>query len=199
MLNVGITGNIGSGKTTVCKLFAIMGVPVYYADERGRAISNENIEVVKKVKALLGSDIYTENQELKRSAVAEIVFNDSEKLAALNAIIHPAVAEDSNKWFAEQTGAGKAYALKEAALLVENGSYKHLDKLIVVSAPLELRLDRVMSRDKTKRDQVEARMKNQLGNEEKEKVADFVIVNDGKEALIPQVLAIHKELTNKYR
>jgi len=199
MLNIGITGNIGSGKTTVCKLFAILGVPVYYADDRGRAISNENIEVVKKVKALLGSDIYNENQELNRSAVAEIVFNDKEKLAALNAIIHPAVAEDSNKWFSEQQSKGKPYALKEAALLVENESYKKLDKLIVVSAPLELRLERVMSRDKTNRDQVEARMKNQLSNEEKEKVADFVIINDGKEALIPQVVAIHKELANKYR
>lgn len=194
MLDVGITGNIGSGKTTVCKLFELLGTPVYYADERGKNISNTDENVVERIKALLGNDVYDESGALRRAAVAAVVFSDKEKLAALNAIIHPAVAADSKRWFEEQAKQGRHYALKEAALLVENDSYKKLDKLIVVSAPMDLRMARVIKRDATDREQVEARMKNQLSAEAKEKVADYIIYNDGVQALIPQVLKIHKEI-----
>ena len=199
MLNVGITGNIGSGKTTVCRLFEILGSPVYYADDRGKSISNENEQVVKQVKELFGEEIYDSNGALRRSDVAAIVFNDKDKLAALSAIIHPAVAEDAKMWFDEQAKSGKPYGLKEAALIVENESYKKLDKLIVVSAPLELRLGRVIKRDNSNKEQVEARMANQLSDAEKEKVADFIVINDGKQALIPQVIEIHKKLLSEYQ
>lgn len=199
MLNVGITGNIGSGKTTVCRLFEILGTPVYYADDRGKSISNENGLVVKQVKELFGEEIYDSAGALRRSDVAAIVFKDKEKLEALNSIIHPAVAEDAEQWFSKQSGGGIPYALKEAALIVENESYKRLDKLIVVSAPLALRLERVIKRDNSNKEQVEARMANQLSDEEKEKHADYIVVNDGKQALISQVIEIHKKLLSEYQ
>jgi dephospho-CoA kinase len=191
MLTVGITGGIGSGKTTVCKIFEILGVPVYYADEKAKEILCNNQEVVEKVKKLLGNEAYI-NGKLNRDYIASKVFHDKDLLERYNAIIHPAVAEDTWKW--SQQHAHFPYVLKEAALMVETGSYRFLDKLIVVTAPLHIRIDRVMQRDHQSRDAVEARIKNQLSDEEKMKVANYVIVNDHTRSIIKQVLNIHHEL-----
>ena len=191
MFIVGITGGIGSGKTTVCKIFEVFGVPVYYADERAKwLLDNDNL-IKESVISLLGSDAYS-NGLLNRVYIANKVFNDSTLLEAYNNIIHPAVAEDTLIFSSKYLD--KPYILKEAALLVETGSYLTLDKLIVVTSSLQERINRVIQRDNVTEKEVLVRIKNQLPEEEKLKVADYIIVNDGNSSLIEQVKAIHQEL-----
>ena len=197
-LRVGITGNIGSGKTTVCRMFEALGVPVYYADDAAKWLSAHDEEVKAAIIALLGPEAYTPEGAYNRAHVAQIVFGNKEKLAGLNAILHPAVEQHSQAWHAQQVQAlAPPYTLKEAALMIESGSYKHLDQLIVVTAPETLRLERVMARDGVAAEQVQARMQRQLAEAEKVKLADFIIVNDGAHLLAPQVWEIHQQLCAK--
>ena len=191
MFIVGITGGIGSGKTTVCKIFEVFGVPVYYADERAKWLLNNDNLIKESVISLLGSDAYL-NGLLNRVYIANKVFNDSTLLEAYNNIIHPAVAEDTLIFSSKYLD--KPYILKEAALLVETGSYLTLDKLILVTSSLQERINRVIQRDNVTEKEVLVRIKNQLPEEEKLKVADYIIVNDGNSSLIEQVKAIHQEL-----
>ncbi|MDF1698718.1 MAG: dephospho-CoA kinase [Saprospiraceae bacterium] len=191
MIKVGVTGGIGSGKTTVCRLFEEMNIPVYYADIEAKQLMKHDKELKKSIKELLGKEAYHRNGRLNRSYVASIIFNDKEKLAQLNALVHPAVGIDSKKWFAQQK---TKYAIKEAALLVENGSYKQLDVLIVVTAPVEMRIKRVVKRDKSDYNQVKRRIANQLPEVQKKKVADYIIDNSGDVSLISQVWKIHRKL-----
>ena len=199
ILNVGITGGIGSGKTTVCKIFETLGIPIYSTDERAKEIVIEDEELKQKMKSLFGEEAYFEDGKLNRAYIANIVFqnktNDSNpKLEALNAIIHPAIWKDGERWFKAQKNV--PYTLKESALLFESGGYKLLDKIITVYAPQEVRINRVILRGgiTTKREEVEARMNQQMPDEKKIKLADFVIYNDGEQALIPQVIKIHNSL-----
>lgn len=194
MIKVGITGGIGSGKTTVCRIFEILDIPVYYADTRAKYLMTNSKEVISDIISLLGDAAYTSDGALDRKYIASVVFNDSQKLEQLNAIVHPSVGKDAMDWFERQSS---PYSLKEAALLVENGSYKTLDHLISVSAPEEIRLQRVIKRDGSSREAVIARMKNQLPQYKKDEVADFIIYNDGEHSLIDQVLDIHTALLNK--
>ncbi len=191
MIKVGITGGIGSGKTTVCKLFEKMDIPVYYADIEAKRLMNSDKELKQKIKELLGKEAYHRNGRLNRKYVASIVFNDKEKLDQLNALVHPAVGRDGKRWFAQQRS---KYAIKEAALLVENASYKQLDFLIVVAAPVEMRIKRVVKRDKSDYNDVKLRIANQLPEIQKKKVADFIIDNSGDVSLISQVWKIHRKL-----
>ena len=191
MIKVGITGGIGAGKTTVCKLFEKMDIPVYYADIEAKRLMTSNKELKQNIKELLGKEAYYRNGRLNRKYVASIVFKDKTKLEQLNALVHPAVAEDGKKWFKKQKS---KYALKEAALLVENASYKQLDYLIVVTAPIEMRIKRVVRRDKSDYNQVKLRIANQLPEIQKKKVADFIIDNSGDVSLISQVWKIHRKL-----
>ncbi len=191
MIRVGITGGIGSGKTTVCKLFEKMDAPVYYADQEAKRLMNSDKDLKQKIKNLLGEAAYHPNGRLNTKYVASIVFSNKKKLESLNAIVHPAVALDSKKWFDKQK---KKYAIKEAALLVENASYKQLDFLIVVTAPVEMRIKRVVKRDKSDYNQVKLRIANQLPEIQKKKVADFIIDNSGDVSLISQVWKIHRKL-----
>lgn len=193
MIKVGITGGIGSGKTTVCKLFEKMDIPVYYADIEAKRLMNSDKDLKQKIKNLLGNDAYFRNGRLNRKYVASVVFNDKQKLESLNNIVHPAVGLDAKKWFEKQT---TKYAIKEAALLVENASYKQLDFLIVVTAPVEMRIKRVVKRDKSNYNQVKLRIENQLPEIQKKKVADFIIDNSGDVSLISQVWKIHRKLVN---
>jgi dephospho-CoA kinase len=195
MLTVGITGGIGSGKTTVCKIFETLQVPIYYADERAKWLLNNDEKIINSVKNLLGVEAYI-NGQLNRTYIADKVFNNKELLDSYNEIVHPAVAYDTLEWM--QQYVYSKYVIKEAALLVETGLYLTLDKLIVVTAPTELRIQRVMQRDHTTRDAVEARINNQLSEEEKIKVADFVVINDGSTSLIDQVLKIHAILEYQF-
>ncbi|MCL4128034.1 UNVERIFIED_CONTAM: hypothetical protein GTU68_041799 [Idotea baltica] len=192
MLKVGITGNIGSGKTFVCKIFEAINIPIYYADDRAKYLMQHDPKLIKKIKYLFGPQVYVDGM-LNRGYLANIVFNDKEKLNQLNKIVHPAIRVDGDRWFDQQEG---HYAIKEAALLVETGGYHLLDALIVVTAPESLRIERVMQRDSVTEEQVSARIKNQLSEAEKTKVATYIVKNNGQEALIPQIYDIHQRLIN---
>jgi len=196
MLNIGITGGIGSGKTTVCKIFQTLEIPVYYADIEAKNMLQKNREVKNAVKKLLGIEAYYRNGRPNKTYIAQKIFKDKKLLERMNAIIHPAVKLDGDKWFENQkkTIPKPPFALKEAALLVENGSFKLFDKIIVVTCPENIRIKRVMSRDNVTEAIILQRLANQLPESEKIAVADYVIINDGKTALIPQVYAVFKEI-----
>jgi dephospho-CoA kinase len=190
MLKVGLTGGIGSGKSTVARIFEVLGIPVYYADDAAKQIMNTD----KDLKALLiknfGEETY-QNDQLDRAYLASIVFADADKLKLLNSLTHPATIRDANRWMSEQT---TPYTIKEAALLFESDAHKFLDKIIGVFAPQELRIKRVMERDNVTRDEVISRMSRQMNEEEKMKRCDFIIVNDEQQLVTPQVLQLHARL-----
>ena len=195
--HVGITGGIGSGKTTVARLFAEFGIPIYNADERAKALMHTDHTIIGGLTAAFGVEVYHADGTLNRPFLANIVFNNSEKLVVLNAITHPAVLRDSENW--QKANGNAPYTLKEAALLIESNSYQQLDKLIVVVAPLELRIARTMLRDNCDRAAVLARISKQLTDEERVKYADFVITNDadfasGSDNLRAQVQNLHRVL-----
>lgn len=196
-LRVGITGGIGSGKTTVSRIFETIGVPVYYADDQAKWLITNDNSLKSAIIDLLGAGAYTAEGVYDRAYVANIVFGDAEKLKALNALVHPAVELHSRQWHETQCRSGVSYTLKEAALLIESGSQRHLDRLIVVTAPEHLRIRRVMERDGATEAQVRARMAHQLPESEKLALADFVVRNDGEHPLIRQVWQIHRLLTAK--
>jgi dephospho-CoA kinase len=187
LLKIGITGNIGSGKSTVCKIFETLNVPVYNADDRGKYLLQHNEKVKAQLIQNFGEGILS-NSMLNRSALAKIVFNDRDKLSVLESIVHPAVKEDFKEWVTKQES---PYIIKEAALLLEAGTHKDLDKLITVTAPLETRIKRVMERDHCTREEVLSRMKNQWPEEKKIEMADHVLVNDDLQLLLPQVLKLY--------
>jgi dephospho-CoA kinase len=191
-LKIGITGGIGSGKTTVCRIFEKLGIPIYYADDRAKTLMTEDADLIKGVKNLFGNAAYFEDGSLNRQLISETAFSNPLILNALNAIVHPAVRLDGERWHDAQTGA--PYTLKEAALHFESGGYKLMDKMICVVAPKELRIERVLGRGGLNRVEIEARIAKQLPDEDKVKQSDFVINNDGIHGLIPQVMAIHQAL-----
>ena len=190
MLRVGITGGIGSGKSTVSKIFEVLGIPVYYADDASKRLLNENEELKEKLKSVFGKDSYI-NEELNRSYISSVVFNNPGKLELLNSIVHPATIKDAEEWMNKQTA---PYAIKEAALIFESGAQEHLEKVIGVYAPAALRIQRVMKRDNVKREEVISRMNKQLDEKIKMMLCDFVIHNDEQQLVIPQVLAINEKL-----
>lgn len=191
-MHIGITGGIGSGKTTICRIFENLGVPVYYADERAKRLMVDNPKLVAQIKATFGAESYTSEGVLNRVYLANIVFKDNRKLQQLNALVHPAVFEAVKKWQAKHQSA--PYTLKEAALLFESGSFRSLDKIICVYAPTDLRIERVSKRDQVTAEQVRDRMDKQLSDYDKIALSDFVITNNGSKSLIRQVLSIHQQL-----
>jgi len=191
MLKIGITGGIGSGKSTVAKIFELLGIPVYYADAAAKDIMNRDPELKAQVQQHFGADVYDSNGQLDRKRLGNIVFNDQEKLQLLNSLVHPATIRDSEQWSARQKS---PYVLKEAALLFESESFHYLDKIIGVSAPQPLRILRVMQRDKVSRNEVFARMHKQMDETIKMRLCDYVIYNDEQQMVIPQVLRLHEEL-----
>lgn len=190
MLKVGITGGMGSGKSTVAKVFEVLGIPVYYADDAAKKLMNEDELLKKKIKENFGKDVYTEGQ-LNRKFLAGIIFNDPEKLQVLNGLVHPATLQDAENWMQQQI---TPYAIKEAALIFESGAHENLDYIIGVFAPAPLRIQRAMQRDGISRDEVITRMNKQIDETIKMRLCDFVITNDEQELLIPQVIAIHQKL-----
>ncbi|QQS27873.1 MAG: dephospho-CoA kinase [Sphingobacteriales bacterium] len=191
MLSVGITGGIGSGKTTVCKLFALLRVPVYNADEAAKILMQQDKMLIKKIKKLFGNDIYSEDNSLNRRQLAAIVFSDKSALEALEKVVHPAVMKHSEKWVKNQK---TPYVLKESALLFESGSFKEMDKIIMVYASEYVRIKRVQKRDGSTTEEIKARIAKQLPDAYKISRSDFLVNNDGRLLLIPQVLDIHKQL-----
>jgi len=195
MIKVGITGNIGSGKSTIAKLFALLGAPVYDADTRAKAIMVEDIELKNELVKVFGQEAYFADGQLNRTYLSQQVFNNPAQLKILNSIVHPAVFRDFNFWLNQYKAAQIPYILKEAALLIESGSYKDLDYLILVQADEEIRLQRSMARDAASAEAILARMKNQMPQENKVPFAQFFIQNNHNDLLIPQVLKIHNELS----
>jgi len=193
MTRVGITGNIGSGKTTICRIFEILGIPVFHADVAGRELLNDP-DVKNQIIRIFSKDIFDHERNIDRKKLASIVFNDTEKLSELNAIIHPAVRDKFEIWLTEHNQ--KPYVLYEAAILFESGHYKRMDRIISVIAPDEVRLKRVVERDSASETEVKARMSNQVDQAVIISNSDFIINNDEVEMLLPQVLKIHKELNN---
>jgi dephospho-CoA kinase len=194
-LTVGITGGIGSGKSTVARIFSILGIPVYYADDRAKWLMANNQDLKNKIQENFGKESYTESGELNRTFLATSIFSDEEKVKTINGLVHPAVKTDFENWVSDQSA---PYVLKEAALLFETGSYKDLDKVINVSSPLRIRVSRVLMRDPHRTEkQVNDIIDKQLPDDEKSKLADFVIKNADNKLLIPQVLDIHKKLIGR--
>lgn len=187
MLKIGLTGGIGSGKTIVAKIFELLDIPVYYADEASKRLYHTDKELMMNIKKQFGEDVYT-NEQLNRSKLAEIVFNSPEKLELLNNLVHPPTIRDAEQWMNRQT---TPYIIKEAALIFESGSAAGLDYVIGVKAPQSLRIKRVMDRDGFSREDIMHRMDRQINEEMKLKLCDFIINNDEQELVIPQVLNLH--------
>ena len=187
---IGLTGGIGSGKTTVARMFESHGIPVYNSDERARELMVKSEELVNDIKSLLGDDAYN-GDELNREFVARIVFRDKEMLENLNSLVHPAVQEDFLKWAAAQE---TPYVIQEAAILFENGSYEKFDQMILVTAPKLMRLKRIMQRDNESEDNILARMSHQWDDAKKLPLANFVIENTDLEKTQTEVKEIHEKL-----
>jgi dephospho-CoA kinase len=191
MLKIAITGNIGSGKTIIANIFSVLGIPVYNADKQSKKFLYYN-HIKSEIKHYFGNTVFDKSNEIDKKALANIVFNDKKTLNILNSIIHPAIKSDFNKWIEKYND--KKYIIHEAAILFESGFYKNFDKIITVTAPQNICIKRVMIRDSILKNEILQRIKNQLPEQEKIKMSDFVIYNDEKQLLIPQVLYIHKKI-----
>ncbi|MBR9997826.1 MAG: dephospho-CoA kinase [Cyclobacteriaceae bacterium] len=193
-LNIGITGGIGAGKTLISLIFKNLGIPVYYADERARYLMNHDDNIAGKIREMFGTEAFL-NGTLNRKYLAREVFSQAEKLEQLNRLVHPAVNRDYREWVSRQKN--NPYCLKEAALLFETGSYRDLDQTILVYAPEHIRINRILMRDPYRlKEDVETIIRNQMDDEDKKKLADFIIFNDDDRLVIPQVLKIHKMLVS---
>lgn len=190
MLKIGLTGNIGSGKTTVSKVFEVLGVPVFYADDAAKSVMVSDAELIAGIKSAFGDAAYFDDGTLNRKHIAGIVFNDTVQLARLNALVHPATFRAFDEWI-KNIGTNVPYVLKEAALLFESDSYKMCDYSITIKAPFETRVKRVMQRDGLTREEIESRESKQFSEENKSALADYIIINDDVQLVIPQVLELH--------
>ena len=192
MLKIGITGGKGSGKSTAAFVFSYLGIPIYNSDDRAKFLMRNDNALKIKIVDLFGSEAYLRTGEINSELISSCVFKDDKLLQKLNGIVHPAVAEDFILFCKKNENA--PFILKEAAILIESKAYLNLDKIIVVTAPVETRITRVMQRNSWTREQVLSRMSNQLPEEELLKFAHFEIQNDGQESLVYQVLGIFMEL-----
>ncbi|MCV9388720.1 dephospho-CoA kinase [Reichenbachiella ulvae] len=189
MKKIGITGGIGSGKSTVCRIFETLGIPCYDADSRAKHLMNHSPEVITAIKEAFGEESYLDGQ-LNRNFLAKEVFGAGDRVKQLNAIVHPAVGKDFEQWV---SGQQSPYVIKEAALLIESGSYQALDALINVTSPIELRIKRIKARDPFRtEDEIQGIIHKQFSDERRNEVANHIIQNDEKQLLIPQVLQLHE-------
>lgn len=191
MLKVGLTGNIGSGKSTVAKVFKVLGVPVFNADNEARNLYKDG-EVINLLEHTFGSHILDSKRELIKKELANIIFSDKKALATINEIIHPRVLEVFNNWC--KSNADVPYIIHEAAIIFENNLQNNFDRIITVSAIEELRIERVLNRDNVKRTEILERIKNQMSDKEKCSKSDYIVFNNEGDFIIPQVLNIHKQL-----
>lgn len=190
MLKIGITGGIGSGKTTVCRIFEVLNVPVYYSDQRAKEIMVSNSELKEKLISSFGNTIYYSDGSMNSALLASIVFSDQQKLQTLNTIVHPYVIDDFSSWCTEHTN--DKYVILESAIIYESGIDQLLDQIIIVEAPSEIRIQRIIDRDKVSREKVLQRMSNQFTSDKKITLSKLIIYNDGKKSLIDHVISLHK-------
>ena len=195
MLKVGLTGGIGSGKTTVSEIFYSLGIPVYNSDERAKYLMENDTSLRKAIIEYFGEESYR-SEGLNRLYLSKEVFSDKSKLQKLNSLVHPVVGNDFAAWCKDQSA---PFVVKEAAILIESGGYKGLDKIIIITASENTRMDRVMDRDNAKASEVRNRINNQMADSERLEYADFIVNNDGKEMLIPQVKQVFNRLTDSHR
>lgn len=198
MLKIGITGGIGVGKTVVCRMFELLGIPVYDSDARAKWVMKNDEVLRSELQAAFGKEAYNEAGELNRPYIASIVFNNPERLVVLNSLVHPHVATDFATWAAMHHD--KPYVLKEAALMYESGAWKQMDQMIAVYAPLEVRMKRLLMRDKHRTEEdIKAIIDKQLQEDEKMSRADHIIYNDDQQLLIPQVIELHELFLSKVK
>lgn len=190
---VGLTGGIGSGKSTAARVFEQLHVPVYYADDRSKMLLDTNRRLQQKLQELLGEEVVKKGR-IDRPLMAARIFGDEKLLNEANALIHPAVAEDFANWYFSQKS---VYVIREAAILYESGSYRDCQYVVVVHAPESLRIERVVQRSQISSEEVRQRMKNQWPQEEKMNLADYTINNDGKHSVIKQIIAIHEDIIRR--
>lgn len=193
MLKIGLTGGIGSGKSTVAKVFESLGVPVYKADDEAKKLMATDPQLINLIKKHFSEEVYKEGK-LDKAYLASIVFNNKEKLNLLNSLVHPFTIEDGKSWMKKQQ---TSYAIKEAALIFESGSQGEFDFIVGVYAPETLRIHRTIQRDKTDKELVRLRMQNQIKEEIKMKLCDEVLINNEQELLVPQIIALHEKLLAK--
>lgn len=196
MLKVGITGGIGSGKTTVCNILNNLGVPIFNSDMVGRHLLNNDDYLKNDIKKSFDRDMYTSTGALDRIRMAALVFNNPDELKKLNALVHPRVKAEFDNWCKKNEK--RPYVVKEAAILFETGQYKKMDKMVTVFCPKEERIRRIMKRDDTSKEQIEKRMIHQISDNERNALADYILMNDGTEDLLPQVMELHELFLNEY-
>lgn len=195
MLTVGITGGIGSGKTTVCRVFSALGVPVFQADLVARRLQEEDAEIIRNLKKLFGEAIYTPENLLDRKKLAAIIFSDQVYLEKVNGLVHPAVHQKFEEWKMQMKDS--AYVLYEAAILFETGSYRNFDFNILVTADENERIERVIKRDHTSREAILNRINHQMKDSEKRGLADFVLENNDNQMIIPEILKLDQIIKAK--
>ncbi|HWK98770.1 MAG TPA: dephospho-CoA kinase [Parapedobacter sp.] len=193
-IKVGVTGGIGSGKSVICRLFRVLGVPVFDADSEAKRLMATDAGLIAAIRSEFGDEAYDHDGMLNRAYLADKVFNDEQRLEVLNRLVHPVTIRAGEVWASNQDA---PYTVKEAALLFESGSFKLNDYTILVTAPEAMRIERVVQRDAVSSEQVQARMRRQWPDEKKARFADFTIVNDGKQAIIPQVLTLDRLFRSK--
>jgi len=190
VIKIGLTGGIGSGKSTICEVFKVFGIPVYHSDFEAKILSDTHPKIIKQLCELYGNDIYS-GKFLDRKKLAAIIFNNKAELEKVNAIIHPVVFDHFKQWAAKHIDS--PYIIKEVAILFETGADKMVDKIITVSADLDKRIERVIKRDNVCKEDVEARIKNQMSEQEKINSSDFVIYNNSGPVLA-EILGIHEQI-----
>lgn len=191
MLKIGITGGIGSGKTTVCRVFELLGIPVFYADNVAKTIMQTDSQLKNEILNVFGTESYSIDGQLNRPYISSIVFKDQSQLNKLNALVHPAVFRAFDRWISEQKEV--PYILKEAALLYESESYEMCDLSILVISPESTRISRIKARDHISEEEIMLRMKRQFSDEQKMKLANHILINDENRLLIPQILDLHQQ------
>ncbi len=191
MIKVGLTGGIGSGKSTVARFLETIGIPVYYADVSAKRLMTENSRLKIDLINTLGKDAYSTNGQLNKKYISSAIFNQPELLAKVNALVHPAVEQDFLDFVQQHSKAD--YVIKEAAILIESGAHQQVDKIILVTAPESLRIERVCQRDRTEAPLVKQRIAKQWSDKQKLPLADYCIQNDNQQLLIPQILKIHQQ------
>jgi dephospho-CoA kinase len=189
-MKIGVTGGIGSGKTSVCRVFNVLGIPVFSADAAGRKIMDSDNDIIEKVKAIAGKNVYSSGT-LDRIELARLIFNDADLLKEINKVVHPVIFENFMVWVKSVSA---PYSIMEAAILIESGGAALVDRIVTVVAPVEERVERVMRRNNLTREQVFDRIKNQMTDEEKIRQSDYVIYNSEHEMIIPDILKIHEEI-----
>jgi len=193
-LKLGVTGGIGSGKTTVCKVFSVLGIPVFSADDEAKSIQESDRDIQLKINSFAGRDLFPEGK-LDRTELARLIFSNKELLEKVNSVVHPAMFRSFGEWVKKQN---TPYSIMDAAILFESGAFRLMDRIVTVVTPIDERIERLVRSKRLSREQINDRIKNQIDDESRITRSDFVIFNSENEMIIPAILGIHKEMIKLY-